>query len=82
MARIINRLVAMVTGPGGLPISFRFDGGRQQVKEILDCWVEAGRWWEQESDMKTYRVATGGGGVYELTFLIQPKQWYLYKVYD
>lgn len=83
MARIINRTADVSMGPGGAPVSFRWGGGRwQRVREVLDCWVESGRWWELESEKTTYRVATATGGIHELTWDPAAKRWCLYKSYD
>lgn len=83
MTRIINRPADVTTGPGGVPVSFRLGGGtRLQVREVFDQWCEAGRWWEQESEQVTYRVATIDGGLFELTWVPVQKRWYLYKAYD
>jgi hypothetical protein len=82
MTRIIDRPAEVTMGPGGVPVSFRFAGERFRVEAVLDCWVERGRWWEQENEVITYRVATRGGGVYELTWDPTLKRWYLYKAYD
>lgn len=82
MSRIINRLADVVVGPGGYPTSFRYAGGRERVQAILDSWVEAGRWWEQEPEQIAYRVATQNGGVFELTFIPRERRWLLYKAYD
>lgn len=82
MTRLINRPVDMTTGPGGLPVAFRFAGGRERVREVLDTWVESGRWWEQEPEQVSYRVATQNGGIFELTFIPREKRWVLYKAYD
>lgn len=82
MARIIDRPAEVTTGPGGTPLFFRFSGGRERVSEVLDCWVETGRWWEQEAEQITYRVGTANGGLFELTFCPQNRRWRLYKAYD
>lgn len=82
MARIMNKPADVVTGPGGRPVAFRWSGGRYRVREVLDYWLEAGRWWEQESEKATWRVVTVEGGVFELTFEAVGKQWLLYKAYD
>lgn len=82
MTRLINRPVDVTMGPGGLPVVFRFGGGRERVREVLDTWVEAGRWWEQEPEQVTYRVATQNGGIFELTLIPREKRWLLYKAYD
>lgn len=82
MTRILNKPADVSMGPGGRPVAFKWPGGRYRVKEVLDSWVEAGRWWEQECEKRTYRVATVEGGVFELTLDPAAKRWYLYKAYD
>lgn len=82
MARLINRPADVTMGPGGRPVSFRFNGGRELVREILDSWAETGRWWEQEPEQIAYRVATRNGGIFELTFIPSERRWLLYKAYD
>ncbi len=82
MTRIINRPVDVTVGPGGVPLSFRFGAVRHPVQEVLDCWREVGRWWEQEPERETYRVLTAEGGIYELTWEPVRRRWYLYKSYD
>jgi len=51
------------------------------VEEVLDTWVEAGRWWEQENETQTWRIRTRKGGVFEIIQDVGTKQWKLYKVY-
>lgn len=83
MTRIINRPVEVTVGPGGVPVAFRLSGFTwQQIREVLDTWVEAGRWWEQEGERSTYRVCTVGGGIFELNWDPLKKRWCLYKAYD
>jgi len=82
MTRILNRPADVTTGRGGLPVSFRCGGARHRVRQVMDSWHEAGRWWEQESETVTYRVATVDGGVFELTRNLASNRWYLYKAYD
>lgn len=82
MARLINRPVDVVVGPKGVPHSFRSGGIQHQVREVLESWLETGRWWEQESEVATYRVSTTTGGIYELIWVPRQKLWYLYKAYD
>lgn len=82
MARIMNKQVDVTMGPGGRPVAFKWSGGRYRVREVLDNWLEAGRWWEQETEKATWRVATFEGGVFELTFDPGIKRWLLYKAYD
>lgn len=82
MTRIINRQADVTMGPGSTPVSFKWAGGRYRVKAVLDRWLEAGRWWEQETEKVTWRVATHEGGIFELTWDPAAKQWHLYKAYD
>lgn len=82
MSRIINRPIDVATGPGGQPAAFRFAGGREVIREVLDSWVETGRWWEQEPELVAYRVSTQNGGLFELTFIPREQRWLLYKAYD
>ncbi|MDF2631271.1 MAG: hypothetical protein K0R39_5102 [Symbiobacteriaceae bacterium] len=82
MARIMNKPAEVATGPGGRPVAFKWSGGRYRVREVLDYWLEAGRWWERESEKATWRVATVEGGVFELTFEPGGRRWFLYKAYD
>jgi hypothetical protein len=82
MTKFINRPVDVAMGPGGVPVSFRFAGGRERVRAVLDVWLETGRWWEKERERATYRVATANGGIFELTWDPFEKQWSLYKCYD
>jgi hypothetical protein len=82
MTRFINRQVDVTMGPGGAPVSFRHASGRERVREVLDCWLETGRWWEKERERTTYRVTTANGGIFELTWDPAEKRWDLYKAYD
>jgi hypothetical protein len=82
MARLIERPVDVTTGRGRAPVAFRWNGRYLRVAEVLDRWVEAGRWWEGEGEQATWRVATTSGGVYELTWRSDERRWFLYKAYD
>ncbi|HWI60214.1 MAG TPA: DUF6504 family protein [Symbiobacteriaceae bacterium] len=82
MARIMNKPIEVTTGPGGRPVAFKWSGGRYRVRDVLDNWLEAGRWWEQESEKSTWRVATFEGGVFEITCDPNSHRWLLYKAYD
>lgn len=83
MTRMVNRPVEVTLGAGGLPIDFQLKGFKRiRVSEVLDSWLEIGRWWEQEGEQTTYRVITEEGGVHELTCDSTAKRWILYKSYD
>ena len=41
---------------------------REQVVEVLDCWREVGRWWDEDRcvDRMVFRVLLSSGGVIDL----------------
>lgn len=99
MSRIVNAPVAMTSRPttwpgarGPEPVSWVHRGARYRVREILDCWEEAGRWWEfvdsettpQEAPATAWRVRVQSGGIVELLMLhTRPAPtWIWYKSYD
>jgi hypothetical protein len=87
LARIVNRPIAVTLGhvanwPGLAPVSFVYLRERHHVREVLDCWTEEGRWWEEEHPSETWRVLTVRGGVFELAHTPATRVWILYKVYD
>jgi hypothetical protein len=81
VARIVNRPIS-VTLVGGRPAQFMYARERHVVASVLDTWLEAGRWWEQENETQTWRIQTVKGGVFELMQDLVTKQWILYKAYD
>lgn len=86
MSRLIDQpiQVTAVLGRDGLtPSSFVWRGARYRVVEVLDSWMETGRWWEQEASCTAFRVQTEGGGVFELVRLHQePPEWRLMRIWD
>ncbi|HOV65442.1 MAG TPA: DUF6504 family protein [Bacillota bacterium] len=50
------------------------------IKDIIDRWSEAGRWWDEEKEKRFYRVLGTEGGVYEI--YSDSSNWKLYKVFD
>lgn len=77
--RIIDRPVTVTTDTGGKPQQFTYHG-RQRVKAIIDCWTEAGEWWDGERERLVYRVLSERGGMFELE--LRNGEWRLYKEYD
>lgn len=97
--RYINQVVPVTSRPsswpgarGPEPVVWTWRGGRYRVKQIVDCWEEAGRWWEfqdstttpMEAPATTWRVMLQSGGIVELAMLhTQPAPiWIWYKSYD
>jgi len=79
--KIIDKPVKVVTRRLKIPHSFDYRG-KQQVKKVIDFWVEAGEWWEGNLERVVYRVRTTGGGMFELYRNKDEEYWFLYKVYD
>ena len=86
MARNIDQPIQVTAVPGrdGLtPAWFIWRGSRYRVVEVLDSWMEAGRWWGQETPCTAFRVETEGGGVFELVRLHkEPPEWRLMRIWD
>lgn len=90
MSRIINQPVQMTARPSTWPgvrtpepVSWVLRGARYRVAEILDCWEEAGRWWEQDAPATAWRVRVQHQGVMELIMLhTSPPQWRLMRSWD
>lgn len=81
MGRVVERPVN-VRSEQGQPVGFSWQGKHYQVTTILDCWKDAGCWWEGEGTKIFYRVAVPGGGLFELYRDIQTGTWFMYKIYD
>jgi hypothetical protein len=65
------------------PVEFRYMRQRIRVAQVLDMWLEAGRWWETEPECAAWRVLGYDKGVYELEMTItQPPIWRLRTIFD
>ena len=90
LSRLINAPVLMTSRPsiwpgarGPEPVTWVYRGARYRVVEVLECWEEAGRWWEQEPPATAWRVRVQQGGVMELIMLhTSPPQWRLMRSWD
>lgn len=86
MSRLIDQPIQVTAVPGrdGLtPTSFVWRGARYRVVEVLDSWMEAGRWWEKEAPATAWRVMVQGGGVMELVRVhSEPPEWRLMRIWD
>ncbi len=58
--RRLDHPVTVLTDSSGRPRAVDLGGGRRPVREILDRWLEAGRWWEGEAPHRFYRIEAGG----------------------
>lgn len=84
MSRIVNRPIPAPTlDSQRRPLIFRWAGQVIHVAEVLDQFITAGRWWEQEPEQVWWRVKARDGGVFELTHgQDQQGQWRLYRILD
>jgi hypothetical protein len=80
LSRVLNRTVVVET-EGGVPKRFRH-GGVQEVRRVLESWLEVGEWWEGAEEIRAYRVETAGHGVFELVHRERQGTWLLTRVYD
>jgi hypothetical protein len=65
------------------PVEFHYQGQRIRVAQVLDHWLMQGRWWEQEPETVTWRVADPRGGVYELEMeRVDPPVWRVVTIFD
>ncbi len=81
MSRLVNRPVPVAERRDGAPLAFSFRG-RHRVARVLEAWREAGEWWEGHGERQVYRVETEGGGVFELLFDLERRDWTLTRNYD
>jgi len=81
MTRLIECSIQVVSGPGGAPRAFTWQNRRRRVADILDTWLDTGRWWEGEPEKQFFRVEAHGGGLFEL-YRGADGRWCLYRVYD
>ena len=80
MTRIIGKEVR-VDERDGNPVAFTFRE-RYDIAEVLECWQEAGEWWQGQQTREIFRVMTSLGGVFELERSVGSDDWRLYKVWD
>jgi hypothetical protein len=67
----------------GDPASFVYSRQWVVVKEIIDRWVDGGRWWDQVPESDWWRIRSTSGGVYEIYRERTPeRRWVMYKAYD
>jgi len=66
----------------GEPAGFAWRGTYYAVKEVLDCWKDAGCWWQGENTKIFYRVMTGQGSIFEIYRDTRQGAWLIYKIYD
>lgn len=52
------------------------------IAEILECWMDTGRWWAGEHEKRFYRLQLVDGGVWEIFKDMVTGEWFVYKVHD
>ena len=63
------------------PVAFIWQGRRRIVREIVEEWQEAGRWWEGEGERRFVRLLTTDSAC-ELYCHLPSGQWYLHRILD
>lgn len=91
LSRLIDKPITVQLKAGGQPLLFIYRGRRYRIVQVLEVWREAGEWWEGKGSRTVYRVATVGGGIFELDYRCDnlhddcsgnSGRWFLYKAYD
>ncbi len=78
----LRQVPLAVETEGDLPRRLARDGDWEKVETILDCWRDAGCWWQGEEEKLFFRLCTGGGRVLEIYRQAGSGDWYLYREYD
>lgn len=76
------RRLSVKRRPNGEPGKLYLPGGAIEVVQVLECWCDAGCWWEGESEKLFYRLYCREGRVLEIFQDRENFRWFLYKVYD
>ncbi|MDD2421700.1 MAG: DUF6504 family protein [Heliobacteriaceae bacterium] len=84
MSRLINRPVPVIAPvpPPAPPLGFCWRQQWYRTTQLLDHWVDQGRWWTGETEKHFFRLATRPTGIFELCCDPQTQKWLLYKIYD
>ena len=91
MSRIVQRPVAVATGPHGRPLAYQVERRWRQIAEIMEEWVYREPWWERsllaerpaDAPQRTfYRVRDEQGAVLELQYRHDEGRWRLYRTFD
>jgi hypothetical protein len=64
---------------GGAPLTVTWKRRPLQIAEIVDHWLEVGRWWEHEGECEFYLVETRLG-LLLLGFDLMFRQWYAKRI--
>ncbi len=80
MSKLLRVPVKVREGDNG-PVGFYWRGRLRLVARVLERWLDAGRWWEGETEKEFFRVQVREGGVYEL-YRDRAGTWVLYRVFD
>lgn len=71
MRRIVQK-IDVQTLPDGSPETFAWRGRSYRVQQIIECWKEAGCWWDYEPEREVYRLLDSAGKTFELHCLHTP----------
>lgn len=82
MKPLSHRQLKVNCGLKGEPRELYMQDGAIGVAQVLECWCDAGCWWEGESEKLFYRLYCQEGRVFEIFQDRENGQWFLYKVYD
>ncbi len=58
--RRLGQPIEVRAKPTGEPRALLLGGAERPVQQILDRWVESGRWWDGEDRRRYFRVEAGG----------------------
>jgi hypothetical protein len=79
MSRLVQRPIE-VTTKDEFPHTIIDGDNHYIVNHIIDWWMEAGAWWEDEPPRTMYRVQTEEWYLFDLEF--SGGKWSIYRVWD
>jgi len=81
VSKRLEEKVQVITNARGHPLRLRRGRRQVRVRQLVDEWEEASRWWQGEQEMRVYRVLTSDGAMWELHRRASC-DWRLYRIYD
>jgi hypothetical protein len=81
MSKRLEERVHVFADARGRPLRVRRGRRQIQVRQIVDEWEEASRWWQGEKAIRVYRVLTSEEAVWELHHQ-GADDWRLYRIHD
>lgn len=80
MTRLVHRPIEIQSWQNGEPDCFIDGDAVHKVSEIVDRWVEMGRWWEGEGSRRLLRVLTEQRSLFDIE--CNQQNWFIYRVWD